>query len=126
MASENQNFTKWEQDKFVLQFVISDAEENFQEQKYGIYWAYATAADTTAIKVKKSGSQYNASDADMQECHWINQNTLQITMSADDTDNQLYQEYYHELAISGTAADTKTVIATGTFTLKQPLSPTPQ
>jgi type 1 fimbria pilin len=125
MASENQNFTKWEQDKFVLQFVISDAEENFQEQNYGIFWAYATTADDTAIATKKSGSQYGASASDQQSCRWINQNTIQVTMSAADTSGQTYQEYYHELAISGTADDTKTVVATGTFTLKEPLSPLP-
>ncbi len=125
MASENQNFTKWEQDKFVLQFIIADAEENFQEQNYGIYWAYAPTAAANAIAVKRSGSQYGASSTDQESCRWINQNTIQITMSADDTSGEAYQEYYHELAISGTVADTKTVVATGTFTLKEPLSPLP-
>ena len=123
MASENQNFTKWEEDKFVIQFVIQDNEINFQEEGYGIYWAYASSSAGTPIAAKKSGSQYALSND--PNCRWINQNTIQITMSADDTAGQSYQEYYHELAISGTAADTKTVIATGTFTLKEPLSPLP-
>lgn len=123
MASENQNFTKWYQDKFVLQFVITDSEIDFQGGNYGIYWAYANSNDGSPIAEKKSGSQYTNSDD--PECRWINQNTIQITMSADDTQGSTANEYYHELAISGSESDSKTVVATGTFTLKEPLSPLP-
>lgn len=123
MASENQNFTKWYQDKFVLQFVIADSEVNFQGENYGIYWAYATSNTSTPITFKTSGSQYGGGSD--PECRWINQNTIQITMSADDTQGQNANEYYHELAISGSESDSKTVVATGTFTLKEPLSPLP-
>lgn len=131
MATFNQDFTKWEQDSFVIQFSIADAEQNFQAANSSIWWGIASASsagavddyDGSIILTKTSGTFNPDTQTENNQARWINNSTLQVTMSRGDTENLTIQDYYHELVISGSGFEKSVVAAVGTFTLKDALFP---
>lgn len=132
MASTQQNFTKWTQDYFVIQFSITDAEIDFQAALYNIWWGVAASNGSDGysgdiLLTKVSGAYNPDTNGDNDSARWINGSTLQISMSKDDTSLDA-GSYYHELVVSpGTPIDTNdsgsVVSATGLWTLKGPLFP---
>ncbi len=134
MATENQNFIKWDEDSFVIQFNIIDAEIAFDDAHYNIWWGIAASDGAggytgNIIKTKTSGAYNPDTNGENNSARWINGSTLQISMSRADSDLAV-QDYYHELVISPgddyipSATDSGSIVAaTGLWTLKLPLFP---
>lgn len=128
MATEGQNFTKWEQDSFVIQFTITDAEVDFQSGNYAAYWSMASASEDGSYILQPNGlgilSKSTDGDyGDIEGIRWIAGDKLQVTMSKTDTEGLTIQDYYHELVIAESDQTDSVVVATGTFTLKNALFP---
>lgn len=132
MATENQNFIKWDEDSFVIQFTITDAEIAFNDALYNIWWGIAQSDGAGGytgdiIKTKTSGAYNPDTNGEDNSARWINGSTLQISMSRADSDLTV-QDYYHELVISPgdppASNDSGSIVAaTGIWTLKHPLFP---
>jgi len=130
MASVNQNFTKWEGDKFIIQFTINDAEADLQN--YQAYWAcspitaslapsYVNADSNKAI-IKTTAGDYSEEGGIAYEAT----DKFRVTIDAADTLNINTAgtgSFYHELTLAANGGANSIVVSSGVFTLQFPLFP---
>jgi hypothetical protein len=132
MASTNQNFIKWEQDTFIIQFTITDAD--IELSNYLGYWAMSPATASLAPSYVDS----NSTRVLTKDTIKLNQagdygqgggiayspfNKFRVSIAYDDTQNFTAQDYYHELTLAESDRTDSVVVASGIFTLRFPLFP---
>lgn len=133
MASTNQNFIKWEKDTFIIQFTITDAEEELNN--YVGYWAMSPAtaslapsyvdSNSTRVLTKDTtinnapGGNYNQGGGIV----YSDYNKFRVSIAYTDTQNFTAQDYYHELTLAKSNRTESVVVASGIFTLRFPLFP---
>ncbi len=124
MATLNQNFTKFEEDTFFIQFTITDVDTNLEE--YNVYWACSTSPSSsdTPLSVKTSGSWDNVDNVGGAE--WTAAQTLRISITQSDfidgptpSHGTLQTgSFYHELVIGSLDnGDDSVVVSNGIFTI---------
>jgi hypothetical protein len=123
MATLNQNFTKFEEDTFFIQFTITDVDTDLTD--YNAYWACHTSPTSSGdpLSVKTSGSWDNISSIGGAE--WTAAQTIRISISQSDfIDGPLNHgtlqtgSFYHELVIGSLDnGDDSVAVSNGTFTI---------
>jgi len=130
MASVNQNFTKWEGDRFIIQFTINDAEADLSD--YQAYWACApiTAslapsyvnADSNKAIIKTTPDDFG----NIGGIEYVATDKFRVTIDAADTLNINTAgtgSFYHELTLADSNGNNSIVVSSGVFTLQFPLFP---
>ena len=131
MASTNQNFIKWRQDAFTIQFTITDAEVDLQD--YLAYWAMSPVtaslapsyvdANSPKVLIKTTTGDFSNETG----ISYQNYNKFLVTIKNSETNGFAPQNYYHELtlAVNDESSDgsDSVVVASGIFDLRFPLFP---
>jgi len=118
MAKEAQDFFKWEEDTFIIEVIIQDADTDLSG--YEAYWAMALSPTHSAVLVKTTPGDFSAEGG----ITWSTTDRVQITISGTNTDGLTAAEYYHELTIKDSISGDSVVVSVGTFDLRKPLFPT--
>jgi len=123
MATLNQNFTKFEEDTFFIQFTITDVDTDLTD--YNVYWACHTSPTSSGnpLSVKTSGS-WDSIDY-VGGAEWTAAQTVRISISQSDfIDGPLNHgtlqtgSFYHELVIGSlNNGEDSVVVSNGTFTV---------
>ena len=132
MASTNQNFTKWEQDSFTIQFTITDAA--IELNNYLGYWAMSPAtaslapsyvdSNSTRVITKDTFKLVQTGDYGQGGgITYASYNKFRVIIPYDDTQDLAPQNYYHELTLAESDKTDSVVVASGLFTLRFPLFP---
>lgn len=127
MASTNQNFIKWQEDTFLIQFTITDAEEELNN--YSAYWAMSPVtaslapsyvdANSPKVIVKTTSGDFSGEGQITYQFY----NIFKVSIKYSDTQNLAPQNYYHELTLEPPSGNSSVVVATGVFDLRFPLFP---